>query len=117
MSAIDELFQRLKSEGKKAFMPFVTAGDPSLDFTAAILKRLDAEGCHLAELGIPYSDPIADGPVIQASYTRSLQGGTKLNSIFSMASEVTAEISMPVVTMVSYAIIYRMGIDEYLQQR
>lgn len=116
MSAIDELFQRLKSEGKKAFMPFVTAGDPSLDFTAAILKRLDAEGCHLAELGIPYSDPIADGPVIQASYTRSLQGGTKLSSIFSMASEVTAEISMPVVTMVSYAIIYRMGIDEYLQQ-
>lgn len=116
MSAIDELFQRLKSEGKKAFMPFVTAGDPSLDFTAAILKRLDAEGCHLAELGIPYSDPIADGPVIQASYTRSLQRGTKLSSIFSMASDVTAEISMPVVTMVSYAIIYRMGIDEYLQQ-
>lgn len=116
MSAIDELFQRLKSEGKKAFMPFVTAGDPNLEFTAAMLERLDAEGCHLAELGIPYSDPIADGPVIQASYTRSLQGGTKLNSIFSMASEVTAEISMPIVTMVSYAIIYRMGIDEYLQQ-
>jgi len=116
MSAIDKLFQRLKSEGKKAFMPFVTAGDPSLDFTAAILKRLDAEGCHLAELGIPYSDPIADGPVIQDSYTRSLQGGTKLSGIFAMASEVTSEISMPVVTMVSYAIIYRMGIDEYLQQ-
>ncbi|MDG2183992.1 MAG: tryptophan synthase subunit alpha [Mariniblastus sp.] len=116
MSAIDKLFQRLKSEGKKAFMPFVTAGDPSLDFTAAILKRLDAEGCHLAELGIPYSDPIADGPVIQDSYTRSLQGGTKLSGIFAMASEVTSEITMPVVTMVSYAIIYRMGIDEYLQQ-
>lgn len=116
MSAIDKLFIRLKSEGKKAFMPFVTAGDPSLEFTAAMLKRLDAEGCHLAELGIPYSDPIADGPVIQASYTRSLNGGTKLSGIFSMACEVTAEISMPIVTMVSYAIIYRMGIDEYLRQ-
>ncbi|MDE0935199.1 MAG: tryptophan synthase subunit alpha [Mariniblastus sp.] len=116
MSAIDKLFMRLKSEGKKAFMPFVTAGDPSLEFTAAMLKRLDAEGCHLAELGIPYSDPIADGPVIQASYTRSLNGGTKLSGIFSMACEVTAEISMPIVTMVSYAIIYRMGIDEYLRQ-
>ncbi|MGY8748933.1 MAG: tryptophan synthase subunit alpha [Pirellulales bacterium] len=116
MSAIDKLFIRLKSEGKKAFMPFVTAGDPSLEFTAAMLKRLDAEGCHLAELGIPYSDPIADGPVIQASYTRSLNGGTKLSGIFSMAREVTAEISMPIVTMVSYAIIYRMGIDEYLRQ-
>ena len=116
MSAIDKLFIRLKSEGKKAFMPFVTAGDPSLEFTAAMLKRLDAEGCHLAELGIPYSDPIADGPVIQASYTRSLNGGTKLSGIFSMACEVTAEISMPIVTMVSYAIIDRMGIDEYLRQ-
>ena len=116
MSAIDKLFIRLKSEGKKAFMPFVTAGDPSLEFTAAMLKRLDAEGCHLAELGIPYSDPIADGPVIQASYTRSLNGGTKLSGIFSMAREVTAEISMPIVTMVSYAIIYRIGIDEYLRQ-
>ncbi|MDA7911877.1 tryptophan synthase subunit alpha [bacterium] len=116
MSAIDKLFQRLKAEGKKAFMPFVTAGDPNLEFTAAMLRRLDAEGCHLAELGIPYSDPIADGPVIQASYTRSLNGGTKLNGIFAMASDVTAEISMPIVTMVSYAIIYRMGIDEYLRQ-
>ena len=82
MSAIDELFQRLKAEGKKAFMPFVTAGDPSLEFTAAILQRLDAEGCHLAELGIPYSDPIADGPVIQDSYTRSLQGGNQAQRYF-----------------------------------
>ena len=87
MSAIDQLFQSLKAEGKKAFMPFVTAGDPNLEFTAAMLRRLDAEGCHLAELGIPYSDPIADGPVIQASYTRSLNGGTKLSGVFSMASQ------------------------------
>jgi tryptophan synthase alpha chain len=116
MSAIDDLFEQLRSDGKKAFMPFVTAGDPSLEFTAEMLKRLDADGCHLAELGIPYSDPIADGPVIQASYTRSLGGGTKLKDIFKMVSGVTAEIKMPIVTMVSYAIIYRLGIDEYLKQ-
>lgn len=116
MSAIDDLFSQLKSEGKKAFMPFVTAGDPTLAFTADILKRLDAEGCHLAELGIPYSDPIADGPVIQASYTRSLEAGTKLMDIFSMVENVAPAIKMPIVTMVSYAIIHRLGIDEYLQQ-
>ena len=116
MSAIDDLFEQLKTEGKKAFMPFVTAGDPSLAFTAEMLSRLDADGCHLAELGIPYSDPIADGPVIQASYTRALNGGTKLKDIFSTVAAVSAEIKMPIVTMVSYAIIYRLGIDEYLKQ-
>ncbi len=116
MSAIDDLFKRLKSEGKKAFMPFITAGDPNLEFTAEMLKSLDASGCHLAELGIPYSDPIADGPVIQASYTRSLNGGTKLKDIFEMVSGVTSEIQMPIVSMISYAIIHRLGIDEYLKQ-
>ena len=114
MSAIDDLFASLKSEGKKAFMPFVTAGDPDLEFTQALLKSLDASGCHLAELGIPYSDPIADGPVIQASYTRALNSGVKLDAIFDMVSKTTPEIKMPVVTMVSYAIIYRLGLDEYL---
>lgn len=116
MSAIDDLFKQLKTEGKKAFMPFVTAGDPSLAFTTEMLKRLDAEGCHLAELGIPYSDPIADGPVIQASYTRALGSGTKLKGIFEAVAGVTSEIKMPIVTMVSYAIIFRLGIDEYLKQ-
>ncbi len=116
MSAIDDLFKQLKSEGKKAFMPFVTAGDPSLEFTGEMLKQLSADGCHLAELGIPYSDPIADGPVIQASYTRSLNNGTKLKDIFKMVGDVSPTIKMPIVSMVSYAIIYRLGIDEYLRQ-
>lgn len=97
-------------------MPFVTAGDPDLDFTADLLRSLDAVGCHLVEVGIPYSDPIADGPVIQASYTRALNGGVKLDSIFEMLTSVASEISMPVVTMVSYAIIFRIGIDKYLDK-
>ena len=116
MSSIDDLFARLKSEGKKAFMPFVTAGDPDLEFTQEMLKSLDASGCHLAELGIPYSDPIADGPVIQASYTRALNGGVKLNVIFDMVKNTTSGVKMPIVTMVSYAIFYRQGLDAYLAQ-
>ena len=72
MSAIDALFRQLRSAGRKALMPFVTAGDPDLDFTAEVIRRLAARGCSLFELGIPYSDPVADGPVIQASYTRAL---------------------------------------------
>jgi tryptophan synthase alpha chain len=74
MSAIDQLFDRLRRSGRKALMPFVTAGDPDLGFTAELIRRLVARGSSLCELGIPYTDPIADGPVIQASYTRALQG-------------------------------------------
>ena len=73
MSRIDEVFAQLKATNRKALMPFITAGDPDLEFTAAMLRELAKRGAHLCEVGIPYSDPIADGPVIQASYTRALE--------------------------------------------
>ncbi len=84
MSKIDAVFSELRRQGRKALMPFVTAGDPDLDFTAALLGRLVARGAALCELGIPYSDPVADGPVIQASYSRALAGKIKLDAIFAM---------------------------------
>ena len=105
MSTIDQLFQELRSEGRKALMPFVTAGDPDLSFTAQLIAELARRGCHLCELGIPYSDPVADGPIIQASYTRALTGGIRLEQILAMVGDVTGRTTMPVVTMVSYAII------------
>ena len=96
-------------------MPFITAGDPSLDFTSRLLRELSQSGCHLCEVGIPYSDPIADGPVIQASYTRALGHGVKLNDILANVTEVTSGgLSMPVVTMVSYAIVLRHGLEKYV---
>jgi tryptophan synthase alpha chain len=114
MSAIDRLFEQLRAQGRRALMPFVTAGDPDLDFTAAILQQLDACGCHLCELGIPYSDPIADGPVIQASYTRALDRGTHFADILEMTARVGPTLSMPVVSMVSYAIVFRRGITSFV---
>ena len=116
MSAVDEVFNRLRDSGDKAFMPFITAGDPDLEFTKSCLKQLDASGCHLIELGIPYSDPIADGPTIQASYTRALDAGTKLDAIFSMVTDVTQEIETPIVSMISYAIIFRLGPETFLDK-
>jgi tryptophan synthase alpha chain len=94
-------------------MPFVTAGDPDVEFTAAVLRELVARGASLCEVGIPYSDPIADGPVIQASYTRALDKGVKLSSILKMLGETTPKLSAPAVTMVSYAIVYRHGPEQY----
>jgi len=97
-------------------MPFITAGDPDLDFTIELLKTLEQAGCHMCEVGIPYSDPIADGPVIQASYSRALNGGVKLDAILAMLKSITAEVKMPLVTMISYAIIYRVGLDTFLDK-
>src|SRR3954453_19500989 len=77
MNRIDALFTRLRSEGRRALMPFITAGDPDLATTAALVTELVARGAHMVEVGIPYSDPIADGPVIAASYTRPLKRGIK----------------------------------------
>jgi tryptophan synthase alpha chain len=114
MSAIDTLFRDLRSGGRKAFMPFVTAGDPDLEFTAEVIRRLADRGCNLFELGIPYSDPVADGPVIQASYTRALDRKVKLADILTMAGRVTTQMKAPMVTMLSYAIVFRHGLDRYV---
>jgi tryptophan synthase alpha chain len=114
MSAIDALFAQLRRDGRKALMPFITAGDPDLDFTRELLCQLVACGCALCELGIPYSDPVADGPVIQDSYTRALDRKIKLDAILAMLAGLTPQLAAPLVTMVSYAIIYRRGLERYV---
>jgi tryptophan synthase alpha chain len=114
MSDVDQLFATLKSRGQKALMPFLTAGDPNIEFTAASMKRLEEAGCHLFEVGFPYSDPIADGPVIQASYTRALDRGLRLADIWELL-ESTKEMTAPRVGMCSYAIIHRVGLSEFVQ--
>src|SRR5690606_23569921 len=111
MSEIDQLFVTLRSQNRKALMPFVTAGDPDLDFTSSVLREIVTHGASLFEVGSPSSDPIADGPVIQASYTRALAAKVKLGSIFDMLGHSIPSLSAPVVTMVSYAIVYRKGLE------
>ena len=99
-----------------AFMPFIAAGDPDLATTARLLHVLSAAGADLIEVGFPYSDPIADGPVIQASYTRALSKCVKLKEIFATIATVGREIPSPLVGMVSYAIIFRHGIDNFVRE-
>jgi tryptophan synthase alpha chain len=119
MSRIDQLFADLRRQKRKALMPFVTAGDPDLAFTAEVIRELDRQGCTLCEVGIPYSDPIADGPVIQASYTRALSPKNpahkiKVPAILDMLRGVSGQVTMPLVTMVSYAIVHRYGLAKYV---
>jgi len=116
MNAIDNIFSKLRAEKKKAFMPFVTAGDPDLEFTAAAIAELATHGANLIEVGFPYSDPIADGPVIQASYTRVLNKKTTVAQILAMTAKVAKDVSCPLVGMVSYAIIFRHGLAEFVEE-
>lgn len=114
MSRIAETFAELRTAGRKAFIPFVTAGDPDLDYTAEVIRLLDARGATLCEIGIPYSDPIADGPVIQDSYTRALEHRIRLADIAATLRSV-ADLATPRLTMVSYAIIHRRGPQQYVE--
>ncbi len=114
MSSVDRVFQSLRSVRRKALIPFITAGDPNLAVSAQLVRELAARECSICELGVPYSDPIADGPVIQESYTRALDRKTRVDQIFDMAAGVSSGIQMPLITMVSYAIIYRYGLQRYI---
>jgi tryptophan synthase alpha chain len=117
MNHIDELFGNLHPAGRKAFMPFLTAGDPNLAATEVLLDELLKRGADLIELGFPYSDPIADGPVIQASYTRALHNGLKLDQIFEFVTRWTTQhAGFPLVAMVSYSIIQRCGPEAFLER-
>ncbi len=115
MNRIDALFVRLAREGRKALMPFLTAGDPDLATTSALIAEMVRRGADMIEVGIPYSDPIADGPVIAASYNRALRGGVKLDGIFEAIRAIRFKYdATPMVAMVSFAIIHRRGVDRFL---
>src|SRR6187200_317599 len=88
---ISDTFSRLKAEQRLAFMPFITAGDPDVTVTQSLLTELSTRGVDLIEVGFPYSDPIADGPVIQASYTRALGKGLQISKLFEMVAQVTKD--------------------------
>lgn len=104
-----------------AFMPFITAGDPDLATTQQLIRTLAAQGVDLIEIGFPYSDPIADGPVIQASYTRALAKRLHVADIFSAVKQLTSSKEPgtpsvpPLVAMVAYAIIFRMGVESFVR--
>src|SRR5262249_40092479 len=117
MNPIDSLFQRFRSEKRKAFIPFLTAGDPDLGFTAKLLPRIAEAGADLIEIGFPFSDPIADGPVIQASYTRALDTHLKLKDIFACLRGITRSpgSTTPVVGMVSYSLVFRHGPKKFIE--
>ena len=97
MTRIESKFAQLKSEGQKAFIPFVTAGDPSLDVTFDLILALEKSGADIIELGVPFSDPIADGPVIQRATERALANGVTLKKALQLGAKVRERSEIPLV--------------------
>jgi tryptophan synthase alpha chain len=114
MTSISDYFQTLRDRQQCALIPFITAGDPNLETTAEALRILDRNGADFIELGIPYSDPLADGPVIQAAATRALQKGTKLEQVLEMLQDVSPSLKAPIILFTYYNPILHRGIKPFL---
>jgi tryptophan synthase alpha chain len=113
---IDRQFARLKAEGRKAFVAYIMAGDPDADTSMAVMKGLPAAGVDIIELGMPFTDPMADGPTIQLAGQRALEGGQTLARTLAMAAEFRkADQTTPIVMMGYYNPIYSRGVDRFLQ--
>ena len=103
-------------ENKKAFIPFITGGDPDLDTTKELLIAMEAAGADLIEIGIPFSDPIAEGPVIQEASQRSLAGGCTTDRLFEMVKEARKTVKIPMVFMTYINPIYTYGKERFMKR-
>ncbi len=109
MSRIREAFEK-----HKAFIPFITCGDPDLETTAKVVKAMVQSGADLIELGIPFSDPTAEGPVIQEADNRALKGGVNTEKVLSFAKELRKDVSVPMVFMTYANVVYSYGAEKFL---
>ncbi len=116
MGRINAIFSDLRRRGDRALMPFITAGDPGLSTSAALLPALERAGASIVELGIPFSDPIADGPIIQASMTRALERGVRVEQVFEAIAEQRDRVELGLIAMVSYSIVHRIGLKRFVEQ-
>ncbi|MFT7059036.1 MAG: tryptophan synthase alpha chain [Pseudorhodobacter sp.] len=117
MTRIDQKFAALKAAGKKAFVSYIMAGDPDVETSLAVMKGLPAAGVDVIEIGLPFTDPMADGPTIQLAGQRALEGGMTLNKTLAMVAEFRKEDdTTPIVLMGYYNPIYSRGVDLFLTQ-
>ena len=110
---IQQTFKDLQTKGGKALIPYIMAGDPSLDVTESLVLTLAEGGADLIELGVPFSDPIADGPVIQQAAERALKSGTTLTKILSTVRSLRTKTKVPLIFMAYYNTILAMGLEKF----
>ncbi len=112
MTRINKVFRQLKQKGEKALIPFITAGDPDLETSRLLGLEIAARGADLLELGIPFSDPLADGPTIQAASTRALKNNVHFGDVLGLAGELRRETDIPLILMGYYNPILQYGLEK-----
>ncbi|NOY14395.1 MAG: tryptophan synthase subunit alpha [Deltaproteobacteria bacterium] len=115
MTRIDKTFADLRQRRETALIPFLTAGDPDIATTAALIRTLVRHGADLIELGVPFSDPMADGPTIQAASERALAAGTTVKKVLQLVAEVRSDCQVPLVLMGYYNPIFRYGAERFAE--
>ena len=115
MNRIDQTFKKLHQQKKKAFIAFITAGDPNLKATYDLVLALEQAGADIIELGVPFSDPMADGPTIQASSMRALQKGTSLKKVLDLVKQLRRKTQIPLCLMTYYNIIFAHSEEQFVK--
>lgn len=110
---IDRAFARLRAQGRKGLIPFLAAGDPSLEVTAALVREFEACGADLVEIGVPFSDPLADGVVNQRAYQRALHAGASLGRILDLVASIRRQSEIPLVLMSYVNPVHRFGLERF----
>jgi len=116
MNRIDKKFRELKKKRKKAFIAFIMAGDPSLSITKKLIFELEAQGVDIIEIGIPFSDPLADGPTIQRSSERALKNKITLNSVSNLVKNARLHTQIPIAFLTYYNLIHHYGLKAFIQK-
>lgn len=116
MNRIEKKFKQLRREKKKAFVAFVTAGDPSLTTTYKLALEFSRLGVDILELGVPFSDPLADGPTIQAASQRALKNKVNLGDVFKLVRSLRQKTELPIALLTYYNIIYHFGLKDFVKK-
>lgn len=115
MNRIDTAFERLRASGKKGLITYLTAGDPSLEVTEALVVEMARRGVDMVELGVPFSDPLADGPAIQAASERALRSGATLGDVLDLAGRLRARTELPLMIMTYYNPVHTYGLRGFVE--
>lgn len=115
MNRIDQTFARLRASGRRALIAYITAGDPSLAVTEELVAEIARSGADMIEIGVPFSDPVADGPVIQAASTRALKNGVTFAEVLTLAGKLQGIVEIPLLVMTYYNPILAYGISRFVE--
>jgi tryptophan synthase alpha chain len=116
MNRIDKKFEQLKKDNKKALITFLTVGDPTLEMSEKLVLEMEKQGADVIELGVPFSDPASDGPIIQEADIRALANGVNIYKVFEFTAGIRDKVSVPLVFLLYYNIIVQYGIEKFFKE-